>query len=193
VPNLGVSSLNSLTVLDPMVKMGSAAGMNDAWLPDLGAMALPGAAAPGPGSESGPLPLNTPTPLGSGAPGQAGSGNAALGNAALGMPTSGITPLPFQTYPNGGAKASPGPRPSNAALGRAHTSFVQEIKPIQVAPPPELRVGFTVSKDTGVIQVKMTNSSTGEVVRSFDIKAAELAKVNKPRLTLKGSQIDAKS
>ena len=52
-------------------------------------------------------------------------------------------------------------------------------------------MGYSVSKDGRSIQVKMTNSITGEVVRSFDIKATDLAKVSKPNIALKGSQIDA--
>ena len=74
---------------------------------------------------------------------------------------------------------------------QAHTPLVQEIKSIHLAPPPELNMGYSVSKDGRSIQVKMTNSITGEVVRSFDIKATDLAKVSKPNIALKGSQIDA--
>ena len=106
--------------------------------------------------------------------------------------TAGVTPLPFQTFQGGDVKA-PSAASSEAmkTSTQAHTPLVQEIKSIHLAAPPELNMGYSVSKDGRSIQVKMTNSITGEVVRSFDIKAADLAKVSKPNIALKGSQIDA--
>ena len=67
------------------------------------------------------------------------------------------------------------------------------LKAIHLTAPPDVSVGYAVSKHGLAIQVKMTNTSTGEVVRSFNIKAADLTKAMKSNIVLKGSQIDARS
>ena len=117
--------------------------------------------------------------------------------------TTGVTPLPFQTYHAGELKplsgagvpetTGSGSSAAPSATGKEHAPLVQELKPIDLTPPAEMNVGYSVSKDGKSIQVKMTNSSTGEVVRSFDIKAADLANVSKTNIAIKGSQIDAQS
>lgn len=142
--NSGVQAVNTIPVLDPMVKAVS--GLSS--------------------------PVVNPT--------------------ASPQSTAGVTPLPFQTF-QGSEVKSPSAASSEAikSSSKGHTPLVQELKSIHLAPPPELNMGYSVSKDGRSIQVKMTNSITGEVVRSFDIKAADLAKVSKPNIALKGSQIDA--
>jgi len=121
-----------------------------------------------------------------------GLSSPAVNPTASSQSTAGVTPLPFQTFQGGEVKA-PSAASSEAmnTSNKGHTPLVQELKSIHLAPPPELNMGYSVSKDGRSIQVKMTNSITGEVVRSFDIKAADLAKVSKPNIALKGSQIDA--
>ncbi len=145
--NNGVQALNSISALDPAVKLGLGAGVS--------------------------------SPLGS-----------SHGESA----DSGITPLPFQTFTQAEtstpALVKSSAKPKTAAI---HTPLVQELKAIHLTAPPDVSVGYAVSKDGLAIQVKMTNTSTGEVVRSFNIKAADLTKAMKSNIVLKGSQIDARS
>jgi hypothetical protein len=107
---------------------------------------------------------------------------------------SGVTPLPFQTFtqaePSTPAVVKSSDKPKTA---QKHAPLVQELKAIHLAAPPDVSVGYAVSKDGLAIQVKMTNTTTGDVVRSFDIKAADLTKAMKSHIVLKGSQVDARS
>lgn len=150
-------------------------------------------------SNSGVTALSTMTPLDPAVKLGTGLSTPAshTQDAAL---SPGVTPLPFQTLhqvgttsPSPDAKGSSASTVTLASDPLKHSLRVLDIKPIDLRPPPDLSVGYSVSKDGRAIQVKMTNRLTGEVVRSFDIKTAELAKTSKTNIILKGSQIDAKS
>ena len=54
-------------------------------------------------------------------------------------------------------------------------------------------LSYTLSGDGGGISVKMKNEQTGDVIREFTIKAADLPATKKQNFSIKGTQIDLKS
>ena len=52
---------------------------------------------------------------------------------------------------------------------------------------------YTLSGAGGAISVKMKNDTTGDVIREFTIKAADLPATKKLNFSIKGTQIDLKS
>ncbi len=54
-------------------------------------------------------------------------------------------------------------------------------------------LSYTLSGSGGGISVKMKNSQTGDVIREFTIKSADLPATKKLHFSIKGTQIDLKS
>lgn len=54
-------------------------------------------------------------------------------------------------------------------------------------------LSYTLSGSGGGISVKMKNSQTGDVIREFTIKSADLPATKKLNFSIKGTQIDLKS
>lgn len=54
-------------------------------------------------------------------------------------------------------------------------------------------LSYTLSGEGGGISVKMKNEATGDVIREFTIKSADLPATKKQNFTIKGTQIDLKS
>jgi uncharacterized FlaG/YvyC family protein len=54
-------------------------------------------------------------------------------------------------------------------------------------------LSYTLSGNGGGISVKMKNSQTGDVIREFTIKSADLPATKKQNFSIKGTQIDLKS
>jgi uncharacterized FlaG/YvyC family protein len=54
-------------------------------------------------------------------------------------------------------------------------------------------LSYTLSSNGGGISVKMKNEQTGDVIREFTIKAADLPATKKQNFTIKGTQVDLTS
>jgi hypothetical protein len=54
-------------------------------------------------------------------------------------------------------------------------------------------LSYTLSGNGGGISVKMKNAQTGDVIREFTIKSADLPATKKSNFTIKGTQVDLKS
>ncbi len=52
---------------------------------------------------------------------------------------------------------------------------------------------YTLSGNGGGISVKMKNAQTGDVIREFTIKSADLPATKKLNFSIKGTQVDLKS